>query len=138
MRTLNSLAKSSEIMNEFCKEDVDPNIVHERSPNLYNKENRFWKKDAGKKSSESQTKEHITKPVDKKSVIKVITIVIILLIIVAVVARNTIFSVSNITVTGNENYSDESIITWSGVRNGMYLMTVNKKDIENNRKVVRR
>ena len=130
MRAVNSWTQTEEAMSGFNRYDVDPNIAQDRSPNLYDKDNNFWKKDSDKKGKE--TKVHNVKTVSAASFIKIVVVLVALLIVAAVIARNTIFSVNEITVKGNEAYSAEDIIKWSGIRKGMYLLTVNKSDVEKN------
>ena len=133
VRPVSPWRSEADTMSDFSSSDVDPKIASERSPNLYNKNNRFWNKDETGKASDTGVNQQRAKKknFDVKRWLKGILALAILLIVAMVIARYTFLNVSNIDVIGNETYSKEEIIRWSGVRKGMYLLSVNGKDIKN-------
>lgn len=133
LRSVNPWQQSNETMSGFSKDDVDPSIAQDRSPNLYDKDNRFWGKaeNQQKQDNERKANKQPTQTEDIKRIVKGILILVVVLVIAALIARYTIFSVNEITVMGNETVSTSDIIRWSGVRKGTYLLTVNEKDIRN-------
>lgn len=133
LRPVSSWQKSNETMSGFSRDDVDPSIAQDRSPNLYDKDNSFWNKDPNHiaKDDRQNTQSPQTKPYDGKRLIKVIAVLILLLVAGALITRFTIFNVSEITVKGNSAYSAEDIIRWSNVKIGMNLLSVNEKDVKN-------
>ncbi len=124
-------------LNPFDEPEDAPELREERSESLNNREGAFWSSGnttgyryGGNAAAPAPTAPK--KPAKKRSPWVYVLFALASGVVIWVLTWYVIFNVRNIRIEGNQKFTDEEIISLSGIRKGQPLLGLNAEDISRN------